>query len=65
MSTKLQELTVEDLKGLISKAVRETMEEVLEDLSAKGSKQFLDSVQEAREDFREGRVQDLDDLKDA
>jgi len=65
MSTKLQELKVEDLKGLISKAVRETMEEVLEDLSAKGSKQFLDSVQEAREDFREGRVQDLDDLKDA
>ena len=65
MSTKLKDLTVEDLKGLISKTVRETMEEVLEDLTAKGSKRFLESVQEAREDYREGRVQDLDDSKDA
>jgi len=65
MSMKLKDLTVEELRGVISQTVRETLEEVLEDLSAKSSKEFLASIREARKDYQAGRVKDLDDLMHA
>ncbi len=59
---KVTELSVEELRELISETVRDTMEDLLEDILALTSEDYLKSIQEARKDYKEGRVQYLDEL---
>lgn len=54
MDTKISDLTVDELKILISKTVQEAIEDYLEDLNALTSKEYLNSIREAREDYKSG-----------
>ena len=60
--TKLKDLTVEEFKTLISDTIRESMEDLLEDLTALSSKEYLTSIKEAREDYKHGRVKSLEEI---
>jgi len=64
METKIKDLTIQELRDLISSVVKETMEEVIEDMVALSSQNYLHSIEDAREDYREGRVKQLEELFD-
>jgi len=64
MSGLVKELSVNELRTVIRDTVEQTLEDKLEDLQALSSRSFLHSIEEAREDFRAGRVTSLDDLLD-
>jgi len=56
MKNKISYLTIDKLKNLISSIVHETMEDFLEDLKALSSKDYVNSIKEAREDYKAGDV---------
>ncbi|MDD1745976.1 MAG: hypothetical protein LUQ20_09270 [Candidatus Methanoperedens sp.] len=60
--TKLKELTVEEFRTLISNTIRESMEDLLEDLTALSSKEYLTSIREARDDYKHGRVKSIEEI---
>ncbi len=60
--TKLKDLTVDEFRTLISNSVRESMKDLLEDLTALSSKEYLTSIREAREDYKHGRVKSLEEI---
>jgi len=64
METKVKDLTVEELQSLISDTVRGTMEDLIEDLLALTSDDYLRSIEEARSDYKAGKVKDLEELFD-
>ena len=59
-ATKLRDLTVGEFKTLISDTIKENIEDLLEDFTALSSKEYLNSIREAREDYKHGRVKILD-----
>ncbi len=61
---KLKEMNEEELKSLIKESVREVAEDLIEDLMALSSKEFLKSVEEARKDYKEGKIKHLEELFD-
>lgn len=61
-ATKLNDLTVEEFKTLISNTIRESMEDLLEDLTALSSKEYLTSIREAREDYKHGMVKSIEEI---
>ena len=61
MGTSIKDLTVEELQTLISNTVRETMEEVMEDMVALSSESFLRSIEQARRDYKEGKVKPFEE----
>jgi hypothetical protein len=61
-SRTLQELTVNELTSIISRTVKQAIEDELEDLRALASSNYLLSVKEARRDYVEGNEKPLDDL---
>ncbi|NCS90097.1 MAG: hypothetical protein CO127_07375 [Ignavibacteria bacterium CG_4_9_14_3_um_filter_36_18] len=58
----VNELTIGELKTLISETVKETIEEVIENMEALASKNFINSVHEAREEYKTGKTTKLEDL---
>lgn len=64
MPEKVSDLTTEQLKTLIADAVRESLEEVIEDIIALSSPSYLQSIEQARNDYKEGRVKELDEVID-
>jgi len=56
MNIKISDLTIDELKNLIRNIVHETMEDFLEDLKALSSKDYMNSIREAREDYKAGDV---------
>ena len=64
MSTKIRDLTVLELQTLISDTVKAAMEELIEDILALSSEEYLHSVEEAREDYKEGRIKQFEDVFD-
>ena len=64
MKTKVKDLTVIELRNLISDTVRASMEDVLEDMVAFSSEEYLHSIKEAREDHKEGRTKQLEEVFD-
>jgi len=64
METKVKDLTVEELQSLISDTVRGTMEDLIEDLLALTSDDYLRSIEEARSDYKAGKVKYLEELVD-
>jgi hypothetical protein len=55
-------LRLEELKQLIAETVAETMEDFIEDIEALRSEGFVRSVEEAREDYRSGRTETLEQV---
>jgi hypothetical protein len=61
MDSKISDLTVNELKELIASTVQETIEDYLEDLKALTSKDYINSIHEARQDYKSGDYKDLNE----
>ncbi|MCL4551792.1 MAG: hypothetical protein M1495_24855 [Bacteroidetes bacterium] len=61
-NTKLGELTVAELKEIISESVVESIQDYFENLEALSSNSYLKSIKEAREEYRAGKTVNLEDL---
>lgn len=64
MITKVKDLTVDELRSLVSDTVRGVMEDSIEDMVALTSERYLQSIEEARRDYKEGRVKSFEDVFD-
>jgi hypothetical protein len=64
MGTKVKDLTVEELKSLISNTIKESLEDLIEDIVALSSDEFLHSIEEARKDYKEGRIKYFEEIID-
>ena len=62
MNSKISDLTVDELKNLISTTVHEAIEDYLEDLKALSSKDYVNSIREAREDYKAGEHKDFKEV---
>ncbi|MFQ6031587.1 MAG: hypothetical protein ACE5K2_01585 [Candidatus Zixiibacteriota bacterium] len=58
----LRDLTVEEFKILISDTIKENLEDLVEDMAALSSREYLKSIEDAREDYRRGRVKRLEEI---
>ena len=61
---KVRDLTVEELKSLISDTIKESFEDLFEDIVALSSDEYLRSIEEARADYKEGRTKYLEEISD-
>ena len=61
--TAVKDLSVAELERVIESVVRRTLEDYLEDREALASRPYVDSIQEAREDYRAGKTTPLRDLR--
>lgn len=57
---KIKELSVKEFQELISSTLRETLEELLEDKEALTSEKYINSIREAREEYRTGKINKLE-----
>lgn len=64
METKVSDLTVGELQSLISDTVQRAMEDSIEDVLALSSEEYLRSIEEARKEYKEGKVKSLEELFD-
>ena len=62
MPQTVRDLTVDQLRAVITETVTRALEDRLEDLQALSSPTFKASIAEAREDRRAGRVISLEEL---
>lgn len=53
-----------ELHSLISDTVKGTMEDFIEDILALSSDDYLHSINEARSDYKEGRVKNFEEIFD-
>ncbi len=61
---KVKDLTVGELKSLISDSIRESLEDLIEDTVALSSDEYLRSIEEARTDYKEGKIKSLEEISD-
>ncbi|RLF47516.1 MAG: hypothetical protein DRN29_02320 [Thermoplasmata archaeon] len=61
---KLKDMNEEELKLLIKESVREAAEDLIEDLIALSNKEFLKSIEEARSDYKQGKIKHFEELFD-
>ena len=64
MAHQVRDMSVDDLRDMIQDTVRQTLEDYLEDLQALASPSYGASIEEAREDYRQGRAVRLEDVID-
>ena len=64
MEAKVKDLTVEELQSLISNTIKSTLEDLIEDMLALSSDEYLQSIVEARKDYKEGKIKYLEDIID-
>ena len=64
METRVKDLTVGELQSIITDTIKGALEEVLEDIAALSSNEYLQSIEEARNDYKTGNVKRLEDLFD-
>lgn len=62
MKSKVKDLTVEELRSLISYTVKEVMEDLIEDILALSNEEYLKSIEEARSDYNKGKVKYLEEI---
>lgn len=61
-NSKLRDLTISDLRKIISEVVKETIEDIIEDSEALSSSNLINSIKEAREEYKSGNFTNLDDI---
>ena len=64
METKVKDLTIGELRFLVSDTVRAVMEDLIEEVMALSSDEYLKSIEEARSDYKEGKVKELEEIFD-
>ena len=62
MEKKIKELTENEFVFLVEEIVRKIMEDISEDFLALASKNYLDSIEEARRDYKEGKVKSFEEV---
>ena len=62
MKSKVKDLTVEELRSLISYTVKEVMEDLIEDILALSNEEYLKSIEEARSDYNKGKIKYLEEI---
>ncbi len=62
MNEKVNELAVDELKDLISNVVQEKLDEMLEDVKLMLDSEYVNSIKEAREEYKQGKVTSIDDI---
>jgi len=62
MNEKVNELTVDELKDLISNVVQEKLDDMLEDVKLMLDSEYVNSIKEAREEYKQGKVTSIDDI---
>ena len=63
MDKSIKDMTPDELKSLIQETVRNTIEDMLEDLQALSSPEYLHSIKEAREDYRSGNSKSIEEVE--
>jgi len=58
----VKDLTVVDFQYLIPDAFKDVMDGVIEDVLALSSNNHLKSIEEAKNDYKEGNVKSLEDI---
>ncbi len=64
MEKKISDLTVNEFQLLINKTVHEAFQELSEDILALSSSEYLESIKEARNKFKEGKVKNFEEVFD-
>jgi len=64
MEMKVKDLTVGELKSLISDTIKESLEDLIEDIVALSSDEYLRSIEEARSDYKGGRIKYFEEISD-
>ena len=54
METELKDLTVVEFQSSISDTMRATLNDLIEDVSVLSSPEYLESIEETRNDYSEG-----------
>jgi hypothetical protein len=62
MNTKIKDLTTDELRTLITNTVKESMEDIIEDLLALSNENYLDSIEEARKYYKNGKIKTFEDV---
>lgn len=62
MTVKVKDMTAEELQKLIAETVTDVLEDLMEDILGLPSEDYLNSIEEARKDYKEGKTTKLDDL---
>ena len=62
MEKRISELSESELSVLIENIVKKTMEEISEDILALTSKNYIQSIEEARKDYKEGKVKEFNEV---
>ena len=62
MNTKIRDLTTDELRTLITNTVKESMEDIIEDLLALSNENYLNSIEEARRDYKNGKIKTFEDV---
>jgi hypothetical protein len=62
MTTKVKDMTAEELQKLITDAVNNAVEDLMEDILGLSSEEYLKSIEKARKDYKDGKVTKLEDL---
>jgi len=62
MNEKVNDLTVDELKDLISNVVQEKLDDMLEDVKLMLDSEYVNSIKEAREEYKQGKVTSIDDI---
>lgn len=63
MSVKIKDLSVDELKKLISATVEESVEDIMEDILSASSRKYIESVADARNEYKTGKCKSLKSLK--
>lgn len=62
MAAKVQDLTIDELKTIISDTVKDTVGDLIEDMVALSCQDYCNSVKEARKDYTEGKTKKFDEV---
>lgn len=62
MQTKIKDLTVGELQSLILDTIKNTLDDLIEGMLALSSDKYLQSIEEVRKDYKEGRIKFLEDI---
>lgn len=64
MKAKIKDLSIDEFKDLINDIVQVSFQDNMEDLLALSSTNYLTSIEEARNDYKKGKVKSFADVFD-
>lgn len=62
MEQSIKDLSVNEFKHLINDTVRKAFEEISEDILALSSKKYIQSIEKARKDYKEGKTKSFEEV---